>query len=100
MCVEKCKYLDTSMPICKVPKELRNCNTSVCCFYCPTADYCIHTCEVKNFNLKSNAEQIIRNLKVIEIELFQISIEPLILLLEQLKENEYYGSFSFLIKDT
>ena len=54
MCIKECKYRDNEMPICNTLKELRNCNTSVCCFYCPTADFCSHVCGVKNFKFENN----------------------------------------------
>ena len=41
-----CQYIETGTPICKADKRLRNCNTSICCSFCPSLEFCERVCGI------------------------------------------------------
>lgn len=92
MCVKDCQYIDAEMPICKADKRLRNCNTSICCSFCSSLEFCDRVCGKLLIKYEDNVEKIIENLKIIEIEL-PLKENILNSLLEELEKYEYSGIF-------
>ena len=118
MLAENCKYRSKEVPACNTSKELRGCDSIICCSICPRVNYCTHVCGAVLNEQQTNITQIIEDLKIIEIELFSFCnrkcswcpngklidrhsfnqyLDKKLLknFLIELNEFNYYGVFSF-----
>lgn len=118
MYAENCSFRSKEIPACNTEKDLRGCDSIICCSICPRVEYCSHTCGSVLFEKEETIEQIVENLKIIEIELFSFCnrrcswcpngnlidrysfnslLDENILrkLMKELKHYEYSGVFSF-----
>ena len=86
-----CQYIEIGTPICKADKRLRNCNTSICCSFCPSLEFCERVCGVILFEQEYQIKDVIEKLKIINIEMPLNDI--LKSLLEELKKYDYPGFF-------
>lgn len=113
-----CIFRNKEIPACNTRKDLRNCDSIICCSICPRKEYCLHVCGVLLFDRQNIIEDIIEELKIIEIELFSfcnrrcqwcpngklidrhsnnsyLDIDILKSFLQKLKDYNYSGVFSF-----
>lgn len=118
MLAENCLYRNTEIPACNTEKDLRGCDSIICCSICPRVEYCTHVCGSVLYEQEETIEQIIEHLKIIEIELFSfcnrrcswcpngelidrhstnyvLNEKILRQLLEELQKYDYLGVFSF-----
>lgn len=118
MLAENCNFRSLEIPACNTKKDLRGCDSIICCSICPRVEYCAHACGNVVYQQTNTIEQIIEHLKIIEIELFSfcnrrcswcpngklidrhsfnsyLDIEILRQFLETLRKYEYLGIFSF-----
>lgn len=118
MYAENCLYRNPIIPACNTEKDLRGCDSIICCSICPRVDYCTHVCGSVLHEQETTIYQIVEHLKIIEIELFSFCnrkcawcpngnlidrqsfntfLDESVLrrLLKELQEYEYLGVFSF-----
>lgn len=118
MYAKNCLYRNPEIPACNTEKDLRGCDSIICCSICPRVEYCTHVCGSVLFEQENSFSQIIDHLKIIEIELFSFCnrkcswcpngnlidrqsfnsyLDENILrkFLKELQEQEYLGIFSF-----
>ncbi len=118
MLAKDCLYRNPEIPACNTKRDLRGCDSIICCSICPRVEYCSHACGSVLFEKEESIQQIIENLKIVEIELFSfcnrkcewcpngelidrhsfntfLSEEVLRKALKELMEYEYTGVFSF-----
>ena len=72
MYAKNCLYKSLEIPACNTQKNLRKCDSIICCSICPRMEYCSHVCGHILFEQEQEQDInfIIENLKIIEIELF------------------------------
>ena len=118
MYAEKCPFRSKEIPACNTEKDLRKCDSIICCSICPRVDYCEHVCGSVLLEQQKDIYDIVTALKIVEIELFSfcnrtcgwcpngngfdrlnacyfLDEHLLRKLLEELQENDYNGVFSF-----
>ena len=118
MLAKNCNFRSLEIPACNTKKDLRGCDSIICCSVCPRVDYCSHTCGRVLYEQEKTIKQIIENLKIVEIELFSfcnrkcawcpngalldrysfnksLNQNTLRDLLKELQKYEYSGVFSF-----
>lgn len=113
----ECQYRNQEIPACNTPVNLRHCNSIICCSICPKAEYCGQVCGRVLADKQQNFNELLDYIYLIEIELFSycnrqcnwcpnkqidrlsqcnyLDLNILERLLQELKEANYLGKFSF-----